>query len=458
MPKPNLIYVFADQWRAQATGYNGDPNVRTPHIDRFAQESINLSNMISTCPLCTAYRGSLLTGQYPLSHGLFVNDVPLDPQIPSMGKIFAQQGYDTAWIGKWHVDGQGRDAYIPPERRQGFQFWRTLECTHDYNRSAYYAADGESDSTTARYWEGYDAVAQTQTAQRYIRDHRGEKPFLLVLSWGPPHNPYGTAPEHYRQLYQGDELELRPNVTFPLRMFVSHALAGYYAHCTALDDCLGELLATVESCGIADNTIFVFTSDHGDALGSQGITNKQVPWEESIRVPFLLRHPAQFGRTPHTIETPVGAPDLLPTLLGLCDLSIPESIQGLDFSDHLRGGPDPSDGAALIECIQPIADWWRGLGGREYRGLRTVNYTYARSLDGPWLLYDNQADPYQLNNLVGQPAYQQLVAQLDRWLQSRLDAQGDGFLSGPEYCQRWGYELDERETVRIPLALLKRKE
>ncbi|MCB0124492.1 MAG: sulfatase-like hydrolase/transferase, partial [Caldilineaceae bacterium] len=198
MTKPNIIYIFGDQWRAQATGYAGDPNVQTPNIDRLAGESINLRNAVSTCPLCTAYRGSLLTGQYALTHGLFVNDVPLDPGGTTLGKIFAQNGYDTAWIGKWHVDGHGRDTYIPPERHQGFDYWRALECTHDYNRSYYYA----DASDEMRQWEGYDAFAQTREAEAYIRAHardgNPEKPFLLVLSWGPPHNPYGTAPEEYR--------------------------------------------------------------------------------------------------------------------------------------------------------------------------------------------------------------------------------------------------------------------
>jgi len=443
MQKPNLIYIFADQWRGQATGYAGDPNVLTPNIDRLAGESLNLRNAVSTCPLCTAYRGSLLTGQYPLSHGLFVNDVPLNPEATGMGKIFSAHGYDTAYIGKWHVDGQGRSAYIPPERRQGFQFWQVLECTHNYNQSAYYAGDSDE----LRYWEGYDAIAQTREAQRYIRDHDGENPFLLVLSWGPPHNPYGTAPEEFRRLYPAHQVRLRPNVPLPLSMFVPHALAGYYAHCSALDACVGDLMATVDEAGIADNTIFIFTSDHGDALGCQGHGNKQAPWEESIRVPFLLRYPAEFGRRPCPIDGLIGSPDILPTLLGLCGLPVPETVEGLDFSDHLRGGPDPAEGAALIACYHPIADWWHGLGGKEYRGLCTERYTYARSLAGPWLLFDNVQDPYQMNNLVGEAAYASLVADLEARLQRKLDALGDEFLPGLEYCRRWGYPLDERETV-----------
>jgi arylsulfatase A-like enzyme len=460
MTQPNIVFVFADQWRGQATGYAGDPNVQTPHIDRLAGESLNLANTISTCPVCTPYRGSLLTGQYPLTHGLFVNDVPLDPAAVTMGKLFAAAGYDTAYIGKWHVDGHGRTAYIPPERRQGFQFWRTLECTHHYNHSAYYASgpDGAdpagADSDVPEFWEGYDAIAQTREAQRYIREHDRSKPFLLVLSWGPPHNPYGTAPEAFRKLYPAEKIRLRPNVPLPLSMFVPHALAGYYAHCTALEACLGDLLATLDEQGLADDTLFVFTSDHGDAVGCQGHGNKQAPWEESILVPMLLRYPARYGRQPRTLDAVIGTPDLLPTLLGLAGLPIPASVEGLDFTAYLDGGPDPSDGAALIACYHPIADWWHGLGGREYRGLRTARHTYVRSLDGPWLLFDNEADPYQLDNLVDRPEHAGLVRELDGWLQRKLDSQGDAFLPGVELCRRWGYPLDRMETVPIPPSTL----
>jgi arylsulfatase A-like enzyme len=450
MAQPNIVFVFGDQWRAQATGYAGEPSVRTPNLDRLAGESLNLTNAVSNCPLCTPYRASLLTGQYPLTHGLFVNDVPLDPHATSLGKVFAAHGYDTAYIGKWHVDGHGRDAPIPPERRQGFQFWKVLECTHDYGRSAYYAGD----SNEPRWWEGYDAIAQTREAQRYIQEHDRRHPFLLVLSWGPPHNPYRTAPEPYRSWYERAPIRRRPNV--PLNTWVTayDSLAGYYAHCSALDACIGDLLRTIEEAGLADDTIFIFTSDHGDAVGCHGHGNKQAPWDESIMVPFLLRYPARFGRTPRQLDCLLGAPDIMPTLLGLAGLPIPGPVEGLDFSAHLAGGPDPSDGAAPIACYQPIADWWRGEGGHEYRGLRTKRYTYVRSLAGPWMLFDNQADPYQMHNLAGRADSAGLVREMDAWLQRKLDAQRDEFLPGMEYIRRWGYPVDGRETVVIPPNLL----
>jgi arylsulfatase A-like enzyme len=444
MRSPNVVFVFGDQWRAQATGYAGNPNVSTPHLDRLAQESIHFTQAVAGCPVCSPYRASLLTGQFPLTHGVFVNDVYLRPRVTSLAEAYARAGYDTAYIGKWHVDGHGRSNYIPRQRRLGFDYWKVLECTHDYNHSAYYAGDSED----KLYWEGYDAIAQTRDAQRYIREHNRETPFLLVLSWGPPHAPYGTAPEAYRARYDPGEIVLRPNVPKADAAQAREDLAGYYAHCSALDDCVGGLLATLEESGLADETVLVFTSDHGDMLGSHGQWKKQRPWDESIRVPFLLRYPALLGRAGSRVNGLIDAPDLMPTLLGLCGLEIPDTVEGLDFSGYLQGGDDPTDGAVLIACPQPFGQWTVSRhGGVAYRGLRTHRYTYTRTLNGPWLLYDNQQDPYQMRNLVDEPAHAALKDKLDAWLQRKLDASGDAFLPGLEYIRHWGYPVDETGTV-----------
>ena len=227
----------------------------------------------------------------------------------------------------------------------------------------------------------------------------------------------------------------------------SEWIAGYYAHCTALDDCLGALLRTIEDEGLADNTVFVFTSDHGDMLGSQGEVKKQRPWEESIRVPFLLRWPQRFGLEGREIDALLDTPDILPTLLGLCEIPVPESVEGKDFSATIEGGPDPSGGAALIYCPHPFGQFLRRDGGREYRGIRTRNHTYARDLNGPWLLYDNVADPFQLENLVNRPEVDTVQADLETQLQDILDDRGDQFLPGEKYIESWGYTLDETGTV-----------
>lgn len=444
MSKPNVVFVLTDQWRADALGYAGNHQVQTPHIDRLAAESINFTHAVAGIPVCCPARACLLTGQYALTHGVFVNDVHLGDDGWSIADAFAAGGYDTGYIGKWHVDGRGRSAYIPPWDRKGFDYWKVLECTHTYNDSKYYAGDSEEQLT----WEGYDAIAQTADAQQYIRQHaQAEKPFFLLLSWGPPHAPYETAPEQYRARYNADDIDLRPNVPEGMAAQAREWLAGYYAHCTALDDCVGGLLETLDIAGIADNTIFVFTSDHGDMLGSQGETKKQRPWDESIRVPFLLRWPGRFGGNGRTHPGLLDTVDLMPTLLSLCELPIPWSVEGLDFAPYLDGGDDPSGGAALIQCIHPFGQYASVDGGRAYRGIRTRRYTYVRSLDGPWLLYDNDSDPYQMTNLAGKRPYAALQRSLDARLQAMLDARKDEFLPGRIYTDRWDYELDETGTV-----------
>ena len=439
MKQPNVVFVFGDQWRAQATGYAGDPNVQTPNLDRFAQESLNFTTAVSNCPVCSPWRATLMTGQYPLTHGVFVNDVPISSQPKYLAECFGEAGYDTAYIGKWHIDGHGRSAYIPRQRRQGFEYWKVRECTHDYNESFYYADDPEK-----LWWEGYDAVAQTRDAQAYLQGRRGEKPFLLILSWGPPHDPYQTAPEAFRRLYDAGRIELRPNVPESLATQARQALAGYYAHCSALDWCFGELLRTLDECGLSEDTLLVFTSDHGDLLGSHGGWNKQRAWDESILTPLLLRYPARFGRAARRIETPINSPDLMPTLLGLAGLPIPATVEGHDFAPFLRGESAPPDTRALIElpvCFHQYA-YYRG--GRDWRGLRTARYTYVIHREGPWMLYDNAADPCQLQNLVDHPDYAALQAELDADLRRRLAARSDDFTAGAVLLQRAGYRVDAR--------------
>ena len=436
--KPNLIFVFADQWRVQATGYAGNRDVKTPHLDKLAGRSINFTNAVSGCPVCSPYRASLLTGQYWLTHGIFYNDKPLNPEATTIGKVYSKAGYETGYIGKWHVDGQGRTSFIPRERRQGFKFWKVLECTHNYNKSLYYG-----DTDVKQYWDGYDAISQTREAQKYIQRHAGKSPFVLFLSWGPPHAPYHTAPEKYRKMFSDpDKLTLPPNVPNSLREKTGQDLAGYYAHMAALDDCIGDIVGTIRDCRIENNTILVFTSDHGDMLYSRGLTKKQKPWEESVRVPFLIRYPAVHGKKGREIDMPINTPDIMPTLLGLSGIAIPEAVEGKDFSGVIRGSQEPDNDAALIMCPVPFHQWSYKRGGREFRGVRTRRYTYARDLNGPWLLYDNKMDPHQLRNLCNNPEYAQIQKDLEKMLAAKLKETNDKFLPGPEYMAMWNYTWD----------------
>mgnify|MGYP000511731559 CR=1 FL=1 len=162
---------------------------------------------------------------------------------------------------------------------------------------------------------------------------------------------------------------------------------------------------------------------------------------------MLLRLPASFGIAPQRLAATINSEDVMPTLLSLAGVAVPKSVEGLDFTGAMRGGKDPSDGGTVLRCISPFGEFTRSRGGREYRALRTAQHTYVRALDGPWLLHDNEADPYQTNNLAGLSAYQSLQQKLDARLKEKLAAQRDDFRPGPEYIRRWNYTVDTNETA-----------
>ena len=450
--RPNVVFLFADEWRGQAAGYAGDTNCETPVLDALAAESVDFTHAVSGCSVCCPYRASLLTGQYPLTHGVFINDVELDPTIPSIAPAFKAGGYHTAYIGKWHVYGSPdgrygrRRAYVPRPYQMGFDSWKGFECCHGYNQSPYY----HNDDPEPRMWDGYDAFAQSREAAETIRAcAAADTPFLLMLSWGPPHFPLETAPPEYRARYEGRELTLRPNVPEAHRDLAQEELRGYYAHIAAIDDALKIVLDAICAAGIEDNTVVVVTSDHGDMRQSQGLDTKLFPWDESIRVPFLLRWPARLGRQRREIPIPIDAPDILPTLLGLCGLPELPTAEGVDFSPVIRGEAEPTgDEAALLSMAAEFTEL-RFNDMRAYRGLRTRRHTYVRTLDGPWLLYDNEIDPYQMDNLIGRPEHAALQAALEARLQGRLDAMGDEFLDGQVYLERAG--LTHYKEVHSPV-------
>jgi arylsulfatase A-like enzyme len=436
--RPNIVFILTDQWRASATGYSGDPNVRTPNLDRLADESFNFVNTISVCPVCTPYRASLLTGKYPTSTGMFLNDAHLPDKELCIAEVLKTEGYQTAYIGKWHLDGHGRSDYIPPERRQGFEYWKGAECDHNYNRSHYYA--GSSDKKM--FWEGYDVFAQTKDAQKYILKHGdNDKPFFLFVSYGTPHFPHETAPEKFKANYPPEKIILPANVPDSMRAQARKEAQGYYAHCEALDQSIGKLLSTLDESGLRENTIVIFTSDHGEMMGSHGVPpkQKQVPWNESAGVPFLLRYPALHGEKAKEIEMPIVTPDIFPTLLGLTNLSIPKTIEGDDLSFVIKKGKEKEKRAVLYMGVAPFARH-NSKELKEYRAIKTAQFTYVRSLNGPWLLYDDVNDPLQMNNLIGDAKNADLHRRMERLLQSKLDEINDDFRDGDHYIKEWGYK------------------
>jgi arylsulfatase A-like enzyme len=439
--RPNIVFLLADQWRGSALGYAGDPNVRTPNLDALARRSVEFRNAVSVCPVCTPYRAALMTGRYPTSTGMFLNDLCLPASELCMAEILRGAGYRTAYIGKWHLDGHGRTAFVPPERRQGWEYWKGAECDHSYLRSHYY----EGDSPVKRHWEGYDAFAQTLDARAYIREHAPDaRPFALFVSYGTPHFPHDQLPPGYKELYPASGIRLPPNVPPEMQERARREASGYYAHCEALDRCVGDVVATLDKEGLLDRTVVVFTSDHGEMLGSHGCAPfmKQAPWSEAACVPLLIRSPGAVART---VATPIGTPDLLPTLLGLAGVRVPHSIEGEDLSGLVRGGSERPGRAALYMSVSPFHGDRRL--DHEYRAIRTSTHTYVRSLTGPWMLYDDLADPHQMRNLIGVPAYDQVRSDLDARLQSELRRIGDDFRPRCHYIKRFGYEIAPHGSI-----------
>ncbi len=441
--KPNIIFVLADQWRAQASGYSGDPNLigKTPNLDRLAGQAVNFRNAISVTPVCTPYRAALMTGKYPTTTGMIFNDIHLPEEEETMAEIFKKSGYNTGYIGKWHLDGMGRSSYTPPQRRQGFDYWKALECSHEYNNLLYY----EGDDKEKKYWEGYGPYAETKDAISYIKQKAtGDKPFLLVLAWGAPHFPHASAPKEFQDQFPQDKIILRGNVPVEMQEVARKESVGYYAHILALDKCIGDLQRAISEAGLSDNTIVVFTSDHGEMMGSHGVSprQKQVPWSESVRIPFLLSFPARYGRNKIEVNAPINVVDVLPTLLSISGLKIPNKLDGENMAGVIGHPEIRKDKAALVMNVSPFAG-----KADEYRGIYTSRYAYVKSLEGPWLLFDHQIDPLQTNNLINVPEYQQLQRDMEMSLQAELKKAGDKFMPRNYYIDKWGYKLTKDGAI-----------
>jgi len=446
--RPNIILLLADQLRACSVGYAGEEPVVTPHLDRLAKEAVNFRNAVSPLPVCTSYRGSLITGRTPLSTGLVLNDIALSTREQTLAVLLKQAGYDTAYIGKWHLNGKNRKAWVPPgPLRQGFDYWAAANFEHNYDHSIYF----EGDSPEPMTWEGFDAEAQTQKALHYLGTRDDEKPFCLILSWGPPHHPYRIVPQRYLAMYDGQPSYVRLNCPSP----PYDDLKGYYAQTTFIDEMVGRMLTGIAQSGMAEDTIVVFTSDHGDMHGSHDVFKKQWPWDESIKVPFLLRYPRKVAQG-RVFDAPISVIDIMPTLLGLADVTVPDRVEGVNLAPHILGAAADMPKSVLLMNPCPFSvgdprspDQYPTFRGKrmEYRGVRTGTHTYVRTIDGPWLLYDNIADPYQLRNLIEEPDHAQCAAELDAAMRAHMERIDDRFLPKEAYYERYGIAVDHRGKV-----------
>jgi arylsulfatase A-like enzyme len=420
--KPNVIICLCDQLRTLDVGCYGDSEIRTPNIDRLASEGVRFETACSNNPVCTPARSILLSGQYSRTcAGSLVNVPEPEPQRsifpdPTIADVFRSAGYRTGLIGKWHIG--------PHPRSLGFDSAFFPHHSHRYTGQTYFDDDGGS-----RVIEGFAPEAEADELTRFLETDR-DKPFFLYFNISQPHMPLGDMPERYKQMYAPEQVPLRANafqdgktayderwfliylwdylfydhhlphtVTLPDGFDLRALTALYRGAITWADDQLGELVRQLNSAGLDDNTLIVFTSDHGDNLGSHQLFNKDRLYEESIRIPMIFRRLGDLA--PRAVETQVASlVDVMPTLLSLAGIDVPGSVQGTDLSRVVRGDVAcAGENAAFIETSAgPV-------------GIRTRTHLYGvdKARDGQratavtddrYMLFDVRRDPLEMENLA----------------------------------------------------------
>jgi arylsulfatase A-like enzyme len=426
---PNLLIVFPDQMRAHSQGFMNEDPVLTPVLDRFAEESLVLTEAVSNYPVCSPFRAMLMTGKYPHANGVLANcntngtthGYELRRDERCWSDILREQDYSLGYIGKWHLDGPRRpyvkssnnsenfawNEWCPPDRRHGFEYWYAYGTYDQHMNPMYWTTDAGRDDSL--YVDQWGPEHEADQAIRYIRNEGGslrdqEKPFALVVSMNPPHMPYDQLPDSYVEMYSEKTLEElcnRPNIP-PAGTrwgdYYRKHIRNYLAMTTGVDAQFGRILTALKEQGLEEDTIVLFTSDHGNCLGIHDQISKNNRYEESMRIPFLLRWPGQIQ--PRRDDLFISVPDIYPTLLDLMGFtdSVPADVQGSSHAELFRKGTGERQGSQLYIWIPYGQPAW----GR--RGVRTHSHTLmlSRMPEQPdaAVLHDNLEDRYQLVNLA----------------------------------------------------------
>ncbi|MFC1997912.1 sulfatase [Chloroflexota bacterium] len=452
---PNLVFVFADELRQQAVGLMGQDPVVTPNLDSFGAESKVLTQAVSNCPICSPYRGMLFTGKYPTSSGVINNcysntikyDIELKDSECCFSDVLHDAGYHQGYIGKLHLHlpkkdqipytegwrgepGKGTfwDAYTPPGLgRHGIDFWYSYGCCDQHLTPHYWTGDAPVDQRIDV--DDWSVKHETDVAIEYIlnkdKAYRDPgKPFGLFISYNPPHMPFDQVPPKYLEPYadkETSELLTRPNLTDDPSHPAFESVRNYFAAITGVDEQFGRILAVLDEEGLTDDTVVVFTSDHGEMMGSHGLMEKSVWYDESMLVPFIIRWPEKIppGREDFLFSTP----DIMPTLLGLMGLAgrRPTDVEGLDHSNVFLGHSNDRPTSAFYFFSAPQ---FPDLPDR--RGLRTDRFTFVvirHDQGDEFVLHDNAEDPYQLKNIVQEApdVVRRLTQELNKWLRKTND-------------------------------------
>lgn len=403
--KPNIIYILSDEHRGQAMTHLGDPNVKTPAMDRMAHEGVSFERAYANCPICTPSRGTLFSGRHAHSGPVAFFFDNYKPTSPSTATILREAGYHTAYFGKWHCgivrdqipplvranpkEYRGSNQRTPERHRAGFQDWYGFENLNQHFDSYYYRGQDVNPTKTP----GYETDGLTELVIDYLKEYDREEPLFLVLSVTPPHFPL-IVPEQWKR-FDPTTLQVRPNFSETPKM--REHLANYYAMIENLDWNIGHLMDTLAALPEFRDTLTVYISDHGDFMGSHGLqSRKEEPHEESIRIPAIFNWPQGIpacGQAPGLFSLV----DLLPTTLGLLDLDIPSYNQGTDFSPAIRGEAFEGPSDVLIEMVGNPR--WN-LSFLDWRGILTHDWKYAFYETGRELLFNLEDDPYEMNNLI----------------------------------------------------------
>jgi len=407
----NIVYLFSDEHRWHSMSFTEQPGLQTPTMERMTTEGVEFTNCISNYPVCSPHRAMLLTSRWPYQQGVIDNDIPLSSNEVTIGKIFKQAGYRTAYIGKWHLGGVRAEPF-------GFDLSLIWTNTNSHWDEGICHPLGKDPVQP----KGYGATRVTDQALEFIEQNRKD-PFFLMVSWTPPHADFLAAPEEKKHLYPDPtSLPFRGNVPSETKTIQDgnriweknswEYYQGYHAHVSAIDDELKRVLEYIDQAGLIDNTLVVYSSDHGSMLGSHGLGSKRQPYEESVRVPFLCWSPRRLPRG-LKVPTLLGTVDIFPTLCGFANITPPRICEGKDLSDAARGERISPVHAQFIMHI----DKTHASGGKQhpapiFRGVRTARYTYAAYPEGPWCLFDNREDPLQINNLIDSPNHRTIKTRL----------------------------------------------
>jgi arylsulfatase A-like enzyme len=413
MSRPNILWIITTQWRAQATGYAGDANARTPWLDGLASEAVNYIQAVTPHPLGPQARAALLTGKLSPESGVSDYWDPLPTGARTVAHALADRGYSTAWFGKWHLAPRDRHAPfvgdshaktpVPPERRGGFEFWEGFEGGFLLNDPWLHGTRLDK----PRHFKGYQADVLAERAGTWSREQGagsagGGKPFFCVVSLESPHPPYHASVPNVHEAKPA-EIALRSNVPLggPVEQQARDELAGYYAHIEATDRAIGKLLAEMD----LGATTVVFTSVHGDMHGSHGLFRKAWPYDESVRVPLLIRHQRAGDRGEKTDAA--SRKDASPvSLVDLPHMAVAWA-EGREW--HCRRDNALISMPSATEIALQCPEAWRGF--------RSARHKLVLRTDGtPWLYFDLEKDPLEMKNLVEDPARRGEIMEMARFM------------------------------------------